>query len=197
MRRSRSYVSIAQTAVLLSLGILLSTLPSCKKKVPTTTPPAAAEENTAPQETPPKQPTEIEEPLPQVKEPPIEGGDIDETIKSQNTTRSLLKTVYFDFDKSDLRDDQVPVVQANAAWLKQHGQYKVLVEGHCDERDTIEYNLALGDRRARSVMKYLVDLGVAADRIRPISYGEERPADPGHDEEAYARNRRGEFTLEK
>ena len=107
------------------------------------------------------------------------------------------RSVFYDYDKSDIRDDQVPVLQANAAWLKSHPQYKLLVEGHCDERDTIEYNLALGDRRAKSVRQYLIDLGVPAERSRTISYGEERPADPGHDEAAWAKNRRAEFTLEK
>lgn len=196
MRRSPRYVSIARTAALLALGVLLLVVPSCKTKhPPTATTPPPVETPPPATEPPPKEP--FEQPLPPVKEPGVEEGDIDETIRAQNSTRSLLKTVYFDFDKSDVRDDQVPVLQSNAAWLKSHGQYKLLVEGHCDERDTIEYNLALGDRRAKSVRQYLIDLGVPADRIRTISYGEERPADPGHDEEAYARNRRGEFTLEK
>jgi len=197
VRRSPRYVSIARTAALLALGMLLLAAPSCKTKhPPTVTTPPPVETPAPVTEPPPKEPP-VEQPLPPVKEPGFEEGDIDETIRTQNSSRSLLKTVYFDFDKSDVRDDQVPVLQSNAAWLKSHGQYKLLVEGHCDERDTIEYNLALGDRRAKSVRQYLIDLGVAADRIRTISYGEERPADPGHDEEAYARNRRGEFTLEK
>lgn len=196
MRRSPRYVSIARTAALFALGVLLMAAPSCKKKVATPPAPPPVVEAPPPAEPPPpKEP--VEQPLPPVKEPGFEEGDIDETIRSQNATRSLLKTVYFEFDKSDVRDDQVPVLQSNAAWLKAHTQYKLLVEGHCDERDTIEYNLALGDRRAKSVRQYLIDLGVSGDRIRTISYGEERPADPGHDEEAYARNRRGEFTLEK
>ena len=196
VRRSLGYVSIARTTMLIALGALLLTAPACPKK-PVPAPAPAAPETEAPAPEPPQQKEPIEQPLPPIKEPPIGEGDIDETIRSQNANRSLLKTVYFDFDKFDVRDDQVPVLQANAAWLKSHGQYKLLVEGHCDERDTIEFNLALGDRRAKSVRQYLIDLGVSADRIRTISYGEERPADPGHDEEAYARNRRGEFTLEK
>ena len=196
MRRTPRYVSVARTLMLVVLGTLLLTAPACKKKVPPTTttpqeaPPPPPETTTPPKET-------VEQPLPPIKEPPIGEGDIDETIRSQNSTRSLLKTVYFDFDKSDVRDDQVPILQSNAAWMKAHTAYKLLVEGHCDERDTIEFNLALGDRRAKAVRQYLIDLGVPGDRIRTISYGEERPADPGHDEEAYSRNRRGEFTLEK
>jgi len=197
VRRSPRDVSIARTTLLLAIAVMLLTLPSCKKKVTTPPAPAPVEDTAPPADTAPPQPTEIEQPLPKIVEPPLEDRDIDETIRNQNSTRSLLKTVYFEFDRSEVRDDQVPVLQANAAWLKQHGQYKLLVEGHCDERDTIEYNLALGDRRAKSIQQYLVDLGIAADRIRTISYGEERPADPGHDEEAYSRNRRGEFTLEK
>ena len=71
--------------------------------------------------------------------------------------------------------------------MKAHPQYKLLIEGHCDERDTIEYNLALGERRAKAVLDYLTDLGIPASRMRKISYGEERPVDPGHDETAWRR----------
>src|SRR5262249_2977881 len=141
VRRSPRYVSIARTAALLALGMLLLAAPSCKTKhPPTVTTPPPVETPARVTEPPPKEPP-VEQPLPPVKEPGFEEGDIDETIRTQNSSRSLLKTVYFDFDKSDVRDDQVPVLQSNAAWLKSHGQYKLLVEGHCDERDTIEYNL--------------------------------------------------------
>jgi len=190
-------VSITRTLMLVVLGTLLVAAPSCKKHVKTPPVPAETAPETPPETLPPPAKSPVEQPPPPIQEPTIGEGDIDETIRSQNSSRSLLKTVYFDFDSSSVRDDQVPVLQANAAWLKSHPSYRLMVEGHCDERDTIEFNLALGDKRAKAVSQYLTDLGVPADRIRTISYGEERPADPGHDEEAFARNRRAEFTLEK
>jgi peptidoglycan-associated lipoprotein len=89
------------------------------------------------------------------------------------------------------------ILENKAAWLRANGRYKVRIEGHCDERGTNEYNLALGERRANSAFKYLNALGVSADRMSTISYGEERPADPGHNEAAWAKNRRDEFKLYK
>ena len=85
------------------------------------------------------------------------------------------------------------LLEKHALWLQNHRTARVTVEGHCDERGTVEYNLALGDQRAQAVVSYLVSLGVAADRLKAISYGKERPVDPGHDEAAWARNRRVHF----
>ncbi len=110
--------------------------------------------------------------------------------------RNVLKTIYFDFDKYDLRDDALRTLQANAAWLRENTSFRLLIEGHCDERGTNEYNMALGDRRANAARSYLVDAGIAPGRIRTISYGEERPVDPGHSEAAWAKNRRADFILE-
>ncbi len=98
--------------------------------------------------------------------------------------------VFFAFDSSVLDDAARQTLERQAAWLKQFPAVSVTIEGHCDERGTREYNLALGDRRANAVKAYLVALGVSPDRIRTISYGKERPADPGHDETAWALNRR-------
>lgn len=123
-------------------------------------------------------------------------GDLNELLRIQNETRAYLKTIYFDFDMFELTLDAMTTLQTNAAWLKQHEGFDVLIEGHCDERDTAEYNMALGDRRAHAVRRYLIDLGVESSRLRTISYGEERPADPGHGEAAWARNRRADFTVE-
>ncbi len=106
---------------------------------------------------------------------------------------AALKPVYFDYDSEGLGDAALGVLSANAQWLKAHPGVRVQVEGHCDERGTIEYNLALGQRRARSVKDHLVRLGVAGDRLDLISYGKERPAVDGHDEAAWAKNRRVEF----
>jgi len=105
--------------------------------------------------------------------------------------------IYFDFDRSELKAPARAILENKAAWLRANGRYKVRIEGHCDERGTNEYNLALGERRANSAFKYLNALGVSADRMTTISYGEERPADPGHNEAAWAKNRRDEFKLYK
>lgn len=106
------------------------------------------------------------------------------------------ENVHFDFDKSNIREDAKPILQAVAAYLKKNKDAKILVEGHCDERGTSEYNMALGDRRAHSVKKYLTALGVEPGRLSTISYGKERPLDPGHDEGAWAKNRRAVFVLQ-
>lgn len=108
------------------------------------------------------------------------------------------ETVYFDFDKSDLRQDARDVLSKNAETiLKSLAGAKIKIEGHCDERGSAEYNLALGERRATSVQKYLTTLGVKGDSLSIISYGKEKPAVVGSDEAAWAKNRRAEFVLVK
>lgn len=107
-----------------------------------------------------------------------------------------LQPIYFDFDQAIVRSDQIPMLEQNAAYLKQTPGVKVIVEGNCDERGTNEYNLALGERRALNGKKFLVELGVEQDRIRTISYGEERPLFTGHDEFAWSHNRRDDFVIE-
>ncbi|MDX1738162.1 MAG: peptidoglycan-associated lipoprotein Pal [Alphaproteobacteria bacterium] len=99
--------------------------------------------------------------------------------------------VFFDFDRSDLSSEAQSALAKQAAWLLQYPQVVIQVEGHCDERGTREYNLALGERRANSVKEYLMSLGVNGDRISTISYGKERPAVDGSNDEAWAQNRRG------
>jgi peptidoglycan-associated lipoprotein len=106
-----------------------------------------------------------------------------------------LKPIYFDFDKYDIRPADAKVLDANASWLKSNAAQLVLIEGHCDERGTNEYNLALGERRAKSTMNYLVSQGVQASRITIISYGEERPVCTQHNEECWSKNRRAQFLV--
>ncbi|MDP2970490.1 MAG: peptidoglycan-associated lipoprotein Pal, partial [Deltaproteobacteria bacterium] len=120
------------------------------------------------------------------KEPGIEG----EVLESK-----LLKDIHFDFDKYDIRSGDAEILKENAALLMKHPTLKIQIEGHCDERGTSEYNLALGERRANSAKKYLISLGMRADQISTISYGEEKPLDPGHNEEAWAKNRRDHFII--
>jgi peptidoglycan-associated lipoprotein len=110
--------------------------------------------------------------------------------------RFLDENIYFEFDKSRLLPESKAVLRVKAEWLKANPEARAIIEGHCDERGTNEYNLALGDRRAQSAKTYLVDLGIAAERLTCISYGEERPLDPGHDEAAWAKNRRDQFVIE-
>ena len=106
-----------------------------------------------------------------------------------------LKDVHFDFDKYDIRSGDAKTLDANAAWLKSNTTMLVLIEGHCDERGTNEYNLALGERRAKAAMNYLVSQGVAQNRVSIISYGEQRPVCTEHDEACWAKNRRAHFLV--
>jgi len=110
-------------------------------------------------------------------------------------TVPALEDIYFDFNKYDIRTDGREILQRNAEWLQKNPGAKIQIEGHCDERGTTEYNLALGERRAMSVKKYLISLGISAERLYTISYGEELPIDPGHNEETWIKNRRGHFLI--
>ena len=108
---------------------------------------------------------------------------------------SPLKDAFFDFDKKTIREDQKAALNEDVAWLKANSQVKLTIEGHCDERGTAEYNIGLGERRAKAVMAYLVGAGIAADRLATISYGKERPFVLGHDESAWKWNRRGHIVI--
>ena len=108
---------------------------------------------------------------------------------------SLLKPIYFDYDKYDIRPADAEILKGNAALLKKFPNIRIQIEGHCDERGTEEYNLALGERRASSTKKYLNSLGIGADRVSIISFGEEKPADPGHNETAWSKNRRAHTVI--
>lgn len=107
----------------------------------------------------------------------------------------LNEHVYFDFDKYNIRADMEPVLQSKADYMAANENLTVEVQGHCDERGTEAYNMALGDRRANAAANYMETLGVAASRMSTISYGEERPLDPGHDEAAWSQNRRAQFVI--
>lgn len=104
--------------------------------------------------------------------------------------------IYFDFDSSVLRDKAKNVLSRKAEWLRMNQDASVIIEGHCDERGTSAYNIALGDRRAESAKAFLMDLGIDANQLSSISYGEERPVDTGKNEEAWAKNRRAHFVVE-
>lgn len=120
-------------------------------------------------------------------------------VPSQETpttdTRRSLTTIYFGFNEYTITGEARRILQGHAEWLKQNGSVRIEVAGHCDQRGSVEYNLSLGERRALAVKKFLVDLGITAERIAIISYGHQRPADPSQTPEAYAKNRRAEFRI--
>jgi peptidoglycan-associated lipoprotein len=177
--------------IVLSLVFLLifgMTL-SCRKKVEETPPPPPPQVKEQPKV------EKVEKPV-VVKEPEL----TEEEIFARKTLEQLnreapMQMIHFDFDKFFIREDAKPVLEANAAYMKKWNSVKILIEGHCDERGTEEYNLALGEKRAQSSFDYLVSLGISADRIKTISYGKSQPIDPGHNEIAWQKNRRAQFTI--
>jgi peptidoglycan-associated lipoprotein len=109
--------------------------------------------------------------------------------------RGYLKDVFFEFDRSEIPTAQRDALSSDATWLKAHSGIRARIEGHCDERGTAAYNMALGERRASAAREYLVSLGVEASHLQTISYGKERPFEGGHDEAAWSKNRRGHVVV--
>lgn len=164
------------------LSISLLALWGCPKKAEVTTAPEQ-KEAPAPQE----------EAKPEVAPAPAPAK---EEVKEQAAAAvEGPQPVYFDFDKSFIRDDAKPVMKANAEWLKAHPKAKIRIEGNCDERGTKEYNQALGQHRASSAKKYLADMGIAASRISLISYGKEKPICTESSETCWQKNRRDDFVV--
>jgi peptidoglycan-associated lipoprotein len=165
-----------------------------KKKQPTTmpAPPAAVPPEVTPAPEPPAQPVEEATPVPQpgIAEDTIGGRSLDDLNRD-----SPLKPAFFGLDSAELDASGQATVQGNAELLKKYPTWAITIEGHCDERGTAEYNLALGERRAVAVRTYLVSLGISPDRLRTVSYGKEFPFDPAHTEEAWAKNRRAHFVI--
>jgi len=122
-----------------------------------------------------------------------EGVDVDGNPVDPTTGRTLDRIFYFEYDRAVLRPDALTALEGHAAYLSKHPERRVSVEGHCDERGTREYNLALGERRGEAVRTFLVSSGVSRSQVDVVSYGEERPSDPGHSESAWATNRRAEM----
>jgi peptidoglycan-associated lipoprotein len=128
--------------------------------------------------------------------PAVKEETVQETVKEPVPAASL-QTVYFDFDSYVLSAEARDTLKKNAEWIMQNPAAKVQVQGNCDERGSAEYNLALGENRAKAALKYLQTLGIPSDRLSYISYGKEKPVDPGHDDAAWAKNRRDDFALTK
>ncbi len=140
----------------------------------------------------PPPPVAAPPPPPVVTPPPAAPAPPKEYMANEN-----VKTIHFDFDKSVIRPGDAKILDANAKWLTANANYLLLIEGHCDERGTNEYNLALGDRRAKAAMNYLVAQGIQANRITTISYGEERPVCTEKTEACWAQNRRAQFLIKE
>jgi peptidoglycan-associated lipoprotein len=140
----------------------------------------------------------IDEPVTQVEKPVLSEEELFQQKSLEELNKDqVLKRVHFDFDKYDIREDMKPLLQANANWLLKFRSVEVLIEGHCDERGTIEYNIALGEKRAEAAKNYLASLGMNPAKIKIISYGKSKPLVTGVNEETYFQNRRAEFVITK
>ena len=179
---------------------LLAGSAACVKKQPAATPtpqpppPAATTPRPTPStvtsNVPPPPPVVPPDPSISVTSDPLMAADIEKINK-----QSPFQPVLFAYDSDALDDVARSTMSANAEIMKKYGTWVITIEGHCDERGTAEYNLALGDRRAQAVKNYMVSLGIATDRLKTVSYGSEFPFAPGHDEEAWKQNRRAHFML--
>jgi len=177
-------VLILTLACILVFGFTIS----CRKKVEETPPPP-------PQVKEQPKVERVEEPAPP-EEPELTEEEIFMRKSLEEINREApMQMIHFDFDEYFIRDDAKPILESNATWLKKFRTAQILIEGHCDERGTEEYNLALGEKRAKSTFDYLVSLGISSSRMKTISYGKSQPMDPGHTEDAWAKNRRAKFTV--
>ena len=175
-------------------ALLVVTAACGSKKAPALEPvPAPVPETVAPPTpAPPPAPKVIADatPAPAVRDDSVSSSALDDLNRN-----SPLRPVFFALDSSDIDPTARAALDANATVLRQNSSWIITVEGHCDERGTAEYNLALGDRRAAAAVAYLKSLGIGADRLKTVSYGKEFPFDPGHDESAWSKNRRAHFVI--
>ncbi len=178
------------------------TVMACGKKAPNAPPPAPAPTagpSAFPQSGPAQPGRPPETAVAAANEAPVTASALlpwnNQPLDVINGPDSPLKPVFFLYDSDQLDDAAKSVLKANAEVLKTYGTWVITVEGHCDERGTAEYNLALGDRRALAAKNYLTSLGIAADRVRTVSYGNEFPFEAGHNEAAWSKNRRAHFML--
>jgi len=185
---SRTALTLLLAGLLAAGGCASSKKPSASAAEPEGRPATAAPTPTPVEEQVVREPSTNSIPSVEVQE------ELPEDLQELNR-RGYLRDVFFDTDRFELTPEAREILATNAQWLLQHPDVRILIEGHCDERNTREYNLALGERRANAVRDYLSFLGVAGDRIETISYGEERPFALGHDESAWKLNRRAHFVI--
>ena len=188
-----SHTRPALRAAFLMLIALLIATAACRRSTPPVarpTPPPMPPSASRPPAPPEPVPDPAIVPPEPVAEDVISSASLDELNRS-----SPLEPVFFELDSSEIGASGQAALSANATVLKRYPTWSVTIEGHCDERGTAEYNLALGERRAAAARAYLVSLGVSADRLRTVSYGKEFPFDPGQDEAAFSRNRRAHFVI--
>ena len=167
---------------------------ACAKKTPPVARPLPPPPPMTETARPPAPPPPVSEPAP-VPPVPVTDDAVGSKSLDDINRDSPLKPLFYGLDQSEVDSPGQQVLQANADVLKKYSSWQVTVEGHCDERGTAEYNLALGERRAVAARNYLVSLGIAADRIKTVSYGKEFPFDPAHTEAAWAKNRRAQFVV--
>jgi len=179
MKKSALFAALAAVATIVGCGGNPKPAPQAARPTAPSTPPLAP---------PPSAPTDV---APQTDEyAKVKGMAADEIDRL-----GLLADIHFEFDKADIRDADRAILTKNAEALKKFDFLKITIEGHCDDRGTVEYNLALGDRRAKAANDYLVSLGVSRDRLKVVSYGKEVPVCQQQTEECWARNRRARFTV--
>ena len=176
-----------QTAIILTLAAAVSFVACAKPPPPAPPPPPPV----APEPPPPAPPP----PKPVVKPPVDEYARLQSMDSDEIDRMRLFDEVFFDLDKSEIREADRAILSKNAETLKKFDFLRVTVEGHCDERGSVDYNLALGERRARAAFDYLVSLGVPEDRLRTVSYGKEVPTCSASTEECWQANRRAKFTV--
>jgi peptidoglycan-associated lipoprotein len=178
--------------------ILVMALAACHKSPPVarpTPPPPPTPFPSPSQPTAPAPPTPVPEPPPVPAEPAVSADPLTTTPIDDINKNSPFKPAFFAYDSDELDDVARAALNEDATVLKKYATWVVTIEGHCDERGTAEYNLALGERRALAAKSYLVSLGVSAERMKTVSYGKEFPFDPGKDDSAFSKNRRAHFML--
>ena len=182
-------------ALIILVVLLTVVVGACKKKAPVARPmpPPAVDPSITTPARPPDPPRPVSEPVP-VPPMPAEDTIGSKTLDDLNRD-SPLRPLFFELDSSDVSPAGQQTLQANAAVLKKYPNMQITIEGHCDERGTAEYNLALGERRALAAKNYLVSLGISADKVKTVSYGKEFPFDAGHDDAAWKNNRRAHFVI--
>lgn len=182
-----------------TIAVLVALLGACAKKQPPVARPTTPPPSTVPADSgvtrPPAPPEPVAEPITVPPDPAMTSGDLAARSVDEINKESPFQPVYFALDSDQIDEAGQTALQQNAQILNQYPGWTLTIEGHCDERGTPEYNLALGERRALSARNYLVSLGIDASRLRTVSYGNEFPFDPGSSEESYSKNRRAHFVV--